>query len=72
MADAKQFAHRENANGTWDAICRRCFRTAARGATETELIKTVSMHDCDPNDLAFIDYRRSVVKAAMKLAAQNK
>jgi hypothetical protein len=47
MAD---YTHRKNANGTWDAICMICFRTAATAHTESNLRETETLHRCGTFD----------------------
>ena len=40
------FAHRHNADGTFDSICYHCFMTVATEGSELELIKAELDHDC--------------------------
>jgi len=42
------YPHRLNAEGSYDSICRRCFRTVARAQAEAELQAYEAAHVCDP------------------------
>lgn len=46
-----KFAHRFNADGSVDAICRSCFRTIATADGEAALSTSENQHICDPMDL---------------------
>jgi len=48
MNGITSFAHRVNANGTHDSICRGCFATVASVRDEAELAGHESDHICDP------------------------
>ena len=50
-----KFAHRENANGTFDSICLRCFRTVATARSESALREKEQQHACDLEDLHAFD-----------------
>lgn len=41
------YSHRHNDDGTYDAICLRCFRTVAHRPDEQELKAFEATHDCD-------------------------
>jgi hypothetical protein len=41
------YSHRHNPDGTFDAICRRCFRTVAQALTEEDLKTAEEAHICD-------------------------
>jgi len=45
--DAKEFAHRCNADGSFDSICLFCFHTVGTTATEPELGPFEARHDCN-------------------------
>ena len=45
------FRYRHNGDGTWDAICLRCYRTAASARNASWLPLLQSTHTCDPMDL---------------------
>ena len=49
------FAHRENQNGSFDSICKRCYATIATSLREAELEKWEEHHKCDPRVLNRID-----------------
>lgn len=41
------YSHRHNEDGTYDAICLRCFRTVAHELSEQALNTREASHDCD-------------------------
>ena len=41
-----RFAHRHNKNGSWDSICKTCFRTVATENHEGELTHPEERHIC--------------------------
>ena len=45
--DAKGFAHRCNADGTFDSICLYCFHTVGTTAAEPELDPYEAKHQCN-------------------------
>ena len=45
--EAKEFAHRCNADGTFDSICLFCFHTVGTTATEPELGPYEAKHECN-------------------------
>jgi len=49
-----KFPHRLNSDGTFDSICRSCFRTIATAYQEADLEKAENAHMCSPVDLADI------------------
>jgi hypothetical protein len=53
MADSHliAFAHRGKADGTWDSICLRCFRTIATGPSAVWLAPKETTHTCALLDL---------------------
>src|ERR1700730_14332731 len=53
MADSHliTFAHRGKADGTWDSICLRCFRTIATAPNAAWLTPKETGHTCDLLDL---------------------
>jgi hypothetical protein len=48
------FTHRCNADGTYDPICTRCFRTIGHAIAEQALFPVVSAHPCSTGDLGRI------------------
>ena len=44
---AKEFAHRCNADGTFDSICLFCFHTVGTATVELELGPYEDQHDCE-------------------------
>jgi hypothetical protein len=42
------FAHRRNADGSYDSICTKCYATIASAAREEALSSIESAHVCDP------------------------
>jgi hypothetical protein len=56
-----QFHRRQNADGTIDSICLRCFLTAASAENETDLHKRETAHQCaDKESFMLIDNFRSI------------
>ena len=41
-----EYAHRENADGTFDSICLRCFQTIVSANSEMELVDSERVHSC--------------------------
>jgi hypothetical protein len=41
-----EFAHRQNADGTFDSICLSCYLTITTAETEPELVLGESQHSC--------------------------
>ena len=41
-----RFAHRRNPDGTFDSICRMCFKTVATEWNEAELERHERLHEC--------------------------
>jgi hypothetical protein len=48
MHDAN-FPHRQNPDGTWDAICPHCFVNAAKSDREEDLDEIEKTHICGPH-----------------------
>ncbi len=44
----KQYAHRQNFDGTLDSICKLCFLTVARAYREADLTHLELRHICQP------------------------
>jgi hypothetical protein len=44
----EDYAHRRNADGTFDSICLFCFRTIASAEDESELAMNEKRHSCQP------------------------
>jgi hypothetical protein len=42
------FSHRQNWNGTYDSICRKCYKTVATANNEVELEHLERRHVCFP------------------------
>jgi hypothetical protein len=55
MHGPTNFAHRHNADGTYDSICLKCYATAARAKKEESLSSPESAHVCDPTALYLAD-----------------
>jgi hypothetical protein len=49
---SKQFPHRKNADGSWDSICSKCFRTVATAKSERILADAEANHVCVPSIFA--------------------
>lgn len=47
----RYYPHRRNWDGTYDAICPRCFRTIGNRRTETELAGDERKHVCEEGQL---------------------
>jgi len=46
-----RFPHRHNPDGSYDAICTRCFATVATARREDELAALEKAHVCDESKL---------------------
>ena len=46
-----EFSHRNNYDGTYDSICKTCFKTVSNRAVEAELYEDESNHRCEPYDI---------------------
>jgi hypothetical protein len=51
----EKFPHRRNRDGTFDAICPRCYRTIATVNNEDALTETEHDHICEKPYLMAID-----------------
>jgi hypothetical protein len=51
MEYRSEFRHRQNSDGTFDAICIQCFRTIATQRRESDLAAPECLHVCSPSDL---------------------
>jgi hypothetical protein len=51
MEYGSEFRHRQNSDGTFDAICLQCFRTIATQRRESDLTAPECLHVCSPSDL---------------------
>jgi hypothetical protein len=49
---SKPFPHRKNADGSWDSICSKCFRTVATAKVERNLGDAEANHVCVPSIFA--------------------
>lgn len=47
------YAHRQNADGTTDSICRNCFATVITASCEGDLARAEHDHTCDPSVLDY-------------------
>ena len=47
------YAHRRNADGTTDSICRNCFITVITASYEGDLTRAEHDHICDPSTLDY-------------------
>jgi hypothetical protein len=45
-AGESEYAHRQNADGTFDSICLRCFQTICSANSEPELAQSERQHTC--------------------------
>jgi len=59
---ANGFPHRLNADGTYDAICPRCFRTVATCKIEADLDLEERSHRCQ--DFPLTELRERLLEAA--------
>jgi hypothetical protein len=50
----KGYAHRQNADGTFDSICLSCYETITSVQSEPELIEDERVHSCR-SDTTFVD-----------------
>jgi hypothetical protein len=48
------FTHRFNPDGTYDSICRNCFRTVGHAKAERALVPEEGTHVCNMVDLLWI------------------
>ena len=46
-----EFAHRLNADGTFDSICMSCFLTIGTAENEPSLVGQEKIHQCNGNDV---------------------
>jgi hypothetical protein len=51
IVEIDRFPHRRNRDGTFDAICPRCYRTVATLENEDALTETEHNHVCEPHYL---------------------
>jgi hypothetical protein len=49
------FAHRPNPDGTFDSICRVCFRTIVHSEKQDSLASSESLHECATTALEMKD-----------------
>ena len=64
MADAMDFSHRQNPDGTVDSICRECFVTVGKAQDESELCRVERLHTCNPGVVAWYHERPDELKTA--------
>jgi len=48
MSAFEGFSHRRKPDGSFDSICRKCFRTVSSAPSERELRTPEREHSCDP------------------------
>lgn len=58
MKSEAGFAHRENKDGSVDAICLGCFQTVATAQLEHELIAKEANHRCSDEEISFLQLHR--------------
>ena len=51
MMPTVPFPHRRRLDGSYAAVCPRCFLTVASARTEADLAKAEKNHVCDPETL---------------------
>jgi hypothetical protein len=56
------YPHRQNRDGSIDAICPRCYVTIASSVCEAELERMEAAHVCDPALLEYFDGQRGQTK----------
>ena len=64
---SKPFPHRKNADGSWDSICSKCFRTVATAKRESSLRDAEASHVCVPSifaDAALFQSRKPAQSSA--------
>ena len=66
LSDPSKFAHRRDADGTFDSICLKCFITVHRGEDEEDLDVSEYIHICDLDALSSF---ASVGQRALRNAA---
>ena len=69
MTKNRIFAHRFNADGTVDSICRECFSTVATAGRESELAVKEQAHSCDPQMVEW--YRRPVRELSLAVGTSS-
>jgi hypothetical protein len=52
-----RFAHRRNANGTFDSICCQCYATVSRQSNPSKHAQLETEHVCSPSDLRRFEVR---------------
>jgi hypothetical protein len=61
------FAYRENANGTVDSICLRCFRTVGTASSRQVLAEAELPHRCEIDLLSAVNAGTDRVKRAVEI-----
>ena len=56
---SRGYAHRQNADGTFDSICLSCFLTIISANSESQLTEAETQHSCDPGDVLGTDAKCS-------------
>jgi hypothetical protein len=51
MNSDTDYAHRLNADGTFDSICLHCYLTVMQANTEQELAVAEAQHSCPPDSI---------------------
>ena len=65
MQGPTNFAHRRNADGSYDSICLKCYATAARAENEELLSSSESAHVCDSSALYLVNQGSIPVRIPM-------
>ena len=56
MSYSTPFAHRENPDGTYDSICRRCYSTVASEHDQDDLLSQEAEHICDEDTVERLEH----------------
>jgi hypothetical protein len=48
---SREYAHRQNTDGTFDSICLSCFLTVSSANSEFELAEAETQHSCQAGDV---------------------
>jgi hypothetical protein len=59
---ANGFPQRQNADGTYDSVCPRCFYTVARGMTWPEMNEEEKAHICSEFDLKLANITKVAIR----------
>jgi len=67
-----EFAHRRNADGSFDSICCRCFATVSRQSCPSNLAQLEREHVCGPIEVHRFDGRAHALPVPAKLESKKK